>query len=157
VSSLRNNTKGPDKANATRWQMAARAALEAGGATALRLRKEPGSWTGDKGAKVATAALGAAAIDAFIDVRTPLTPISPVGLRPLIDEWLLTTASEERPPEVARGWYKGHGHNCYYWHARITTDGFQEQHNPERQTQIRVLRGIIAGSIQHSANDLSFQ
>ncbi|KAI1505800.1 hypothetical protein F5X99DRAFT_217940 [Biscogniauxia marginata] len=57
----------PDKATATRWQMAARAALEAGGVTAFRLRKEPGSWTGEKGAKIATAALGAAAIDAFID------------------------------------------------------------------------------------------
>lgn len=47
--------------------MAARAALEAGGLTAFRLRKDPGSWTGEKGAKIATAALGAAAIDAFID------------------------------------------------------------------------------------------
>ncbi|KAI1340775.1 hypothetical protein F5Y15DRAFT_32307 [Xylariaceae sp. FL0016] len=57
----------PEKANAERWQMAARAALEAGGLTAFRLRKEPGSWAGEKGAKIATAALGAAAIDAFID------------------------------------------------------------------------------------------
>lgn len=61
------NAKLPDKATATRWQMAARAALEAGGVTAFRLRKEPGSWRGEKGAKIATAALGAAAIDAFID------------------------------------------------------------------------------------------
>ncbi|KAI2613447.1 hypothetical protein GGR54DRAFT_328932 [Hypoxylon sp. NC1633] len=61
------NSKAPDKAAADRWQMAARAALEAGGLTAFRLRGDPGSWTGEKGAKVATAALGAAAIDAFID------------------------------------------------------------------------------------------
>jgi hypothetical protein len=47
--------------------MAARAALEAGSLTAFRLRKEPGSWTGNKAAKVATAALGAAAMDAFMD------------------------------------------------------------------------------------------
>ncbi|KAI1078669.1 hypothetical protein F5B20DRAFT_200003 [Whalleya microplaca] len=60
-------SKMPKEATAKRWQMAARAALEAGGIAAFRLRKEPGSWTGDKGAKVATAALGAAAIDAFID------------------------------------------------------------------------------------------
>ncbi|KAI0890878.1 hypothetical protein F4806DRAFT_484924 [Annulohypoxylon nitens] len=60
-------SKYPDDAIADRWQMAARAALEAGGLTAFRLRKEPGSWTGEKGAKIATAALGAAAIDAFID------------------------------------------------------------------------------------------
>ncbi|KAI0110512.1 hypothetical protein F4776DRAFT_392733 [Hypoxylon sp. NC0597] len=59
--------KSVHEATADRWQMAARAALEAGGLTAFRLRKEPGSWTGDKAAKVATAALGAAAIDAFID------------------------------------------------------------------------------------------
>ena len=47
--------------------MAARAAIEAGGLTAFRLRKQPGSWTGDKAVKVATAALGAAAMDAFMD------------------------------------------------------------------------------------------
>lgn len=32
----------------------------------MRVRKEPGSWTGAKGARVATAALGAAAVDAFV-------------------------------------------------------------------------------------------
>jgi len=31
------------------------------------MRKEPGSWTGGKGARVATAALGAAAMDAFME------------------------------------------------------------------------------------------
>ncbi|KAI1469856.1 uncharacterized protein F4812DRAFT_305019 [Daldinia caldariorum] len=67
VSSSFRSSKVPDEAASDRWQMAARAALEAAGLTAFRLRKEPGSWTGDKGAKVATAALGAAAIDAFID------------------------------------------------------------------------------------------
>ncbi|KAI1414460.1 hypothetical protein F5Y13DRAFT_16498 [Hypoxylon sp. FL1857] len=73
VSSIfrsRGRDKSPrsvQEETADRWQMAARAALEAGGLTAFRLRKEPGSWTGEKGAKVATAALGAAAIDAFID------------------------------------------------------------------------------------------
>ncbi|KAL7625823.1 hypothetical protein AAE478_005046 [Parahypoxylon ruwenzoriense] len=60
-------SRAPDKEVADRWQAAARAALEAGGLAAFRLRKEPGSWTGEKGAKVATAALGAAAIDAFMD------------------------------------------------------------------------------------------
>ncbi|KAK9426719.1 hypothetical protein SUNI508_00246 [Seiridium unicorne] len=59
--------KSPNPDVAHRWQLAARAALEAGGVTAFRLRKEPGSWTGPKGAKVVTAALGAAAIDSFID------------------------------------------------------------------------------------------
>lgn len=63
----RNEFKSPSEDVAHRWQLAARAALEAGGVTAFRLRKEPGSWTGQKGAKVVTAALGAAAIDSFID------------------------------------------------------------------------------------------
>ncbi|KAI2634001.1 hypothetical protein GGS21DRAFT_123143 [Xylaria nigripes] len=63
----RNSTVPPSSANAERWQAAARAALEAGGLTAFRLRKEPGSWTGDKATKVATAAIGAAAMDAFMD------------------------------------------------------------------------------------------
>ncbi|KAI6084712.1 hypothetical protein F4821DRAFT_166082 [Hypoxylon rubiginosum] len=67
VGSSRRGPKLPNEDVAERWQMAARAALEAGGLTAFRLRKEPGKWTGEKGAKVATAALGAAAIDAFID------------------------------------------------------------------------------------------
>ncbi|KAI1159406.1 hypothetical protein F5B18DRAFT_590326 [Nemania serpens] len=63
----RNNTAPPAQPTVDRWQMAARAALEAGGLTAYRLRKEPGSWTGGKAAKIATAALGAAALDAFMD------------------------------------------------------------------------------------------
>ncbi|KAI0157947.1 hypothetical protein GGR52DRAFT_181692 [Hypoxylon sp. FL1284] len=67
LQSSRRDSKLPDQAAADRWQMAARAALEAGGLAAFRLRKEPGSWTGEKGAKVATAALGAAALDALID------------------------------------------------------------------------------------------
>lgn len=37
---------------------------------AARVRKEPGSWTGGKGARVATAALGAAAVDALV-VKNP--------------------------------------------------------------------------------------
>ncbi|KAI1355966.1 hypothetical protein F5Y01DRAFT_113844 [Xylaria sp. FL0043] len=66
-SRARGTTAPPANPAAERWQMAARAALEAGGLTAFRLRKQPGSWTGDKAAKVATAALGAAAMDAFMD------------------------------------------------------------------------------------------
>lgn len=63
----KDEMKSPNSDVAHRWQFAARAALEAGGMTAFRLRKEPGSWTGQKGAKVVTAAIGAAAIDSFID------------------------------------------------------------------------------------------
>ena len=48
-----------------RFQKAAAAALQAGGMAALRQWKAPGAWAGQKGASVATAALGAAAMDAF--------------------------------------------------------------------------------------------
>ncbi|RYP77019.1 hypothetical protein DL769_003504 [Monosporascus sp. CRB-8-3] len=61
------NTPDQSRAAQERWQLALGSALRAGGVTALRLRKEPGSWTGDKGAKIAKAALGAAALDAFMD------------------------------------------------------------------------------------------
>ncbi|KAH8664410.1 hypothetical protein BX600DRAFT_464393 [Xylariales sp. PMI_506] len=64
---MKDNMRSPNPEVARRWQLAARAALEAGGVTAFRLRKEPGSWAGAKGARVATAALGAAAIDALVD------------------------------------------------------------------------------------------
>ncbi|KAH8904901.1 hypothetical protein BR93DRAFT_757443 [Coniochaeta sp. PMI_546] len=49
-----------------RFQHAARSALDAAVVEIMRVRKEPGSWTGGKGARVATAALGAAAVDAFV-------------------------------------------------------------------------------------------
>ncbi|KAK8040999.1 hypothetical protein PG994_014006 [Apiospora phragmitis] len=65
----RDHMRAPKPEIADRWQMAARAALEAGGVTAFRLRKQPGTW-GEKLPKIATAAMGAAAIDAFID-RNP--------------------------------------------------------------------------------------
>lgn len=48
-----------------RFQKAAAAALEAGATTAFGLRGQKGPWGGEKGAKVATAALGAAALDAL--------------------------------------------------------------------------------------------
>lgn len=47
------------------WQKAAKAALQAGGMAALAARKQPGDWAGMKGAKVATAALGAMAMEGF--------------------------------------------------------------------------------------------
>lgn len=52
-----------------RWQKAAQAALQAGSVAAFQLRSQPGAWKGEKGAKVATAALGAAAFDAFLKNR----------------------------------------------------------------------------------------
>lgn len=49
-----------------RWEHAAKSAFDAAVVEATRLRNEPGSWTGGKGARVATAALGAAAVDALV-------------------------------------------------------------------------------------------
>lgn len=34
---------------------------------AIRMRRQPGKWVGPKGARIFTAALGAAALDAFIE------------------------------------------------------------------------------------------
>ncbi|EEH07982.1 conserved hypothetical protein [Histoplasma capsulatum G186AR] len=44
-----------------------RAALTAGAAEAFRARKEPGSWTGEKGKRVLTAAIGAGGANKLID------------------------------------------------------------------------------------------
>jgi hypothetical protein len=44
-------------------QHAAKAALDAAAIEAVRVRRQPGDWAGQKGARVATAALGAAATD----------------------------------------------------------------------------------------------
>jgi hypothetical protein len=50
-----------------KWQQAAKAAVLTGVVEAVRSRNEPGGWTGPKGKRVATAALGAAAADGFLD------------------------------------------------------------------------------------------
>lgn len=50
----------------SRWRDAAMAGLSTAAVEARRLHRQPGSWTGAKGARVATAALGAAAMDAFM-------------------------------------------------------------------------------------------
>jgi hypothetical protein len=63
---LRSKTTSiKDKGLSPRWQKAAVAALQAGGLAAMNARSQPGAWKGEKGARVATAALGAAAMDAF--------------------------------------------------------------------------------------------
>jgi len=53
-----------------KWAQAAQAALIAGAVEAFWSRKESGPWTGEKGKRVATAALGAGGIDGFLD-RNP--------------------------------------------------------------------------------------
>ena len=47
-------------------RVGAQTAFAAGAQAAMKSRKDQGSWIGPKGAKVATAALGAALVDGFI-------------------------------------------------------------------------------------------
>lgn len=64
-SRSRSRSRGGRKSD--KWEQAAKAAIVAGAVEAFRSRKEPGAWTGAKGQRVATAALGAAGIDSLID------------------------------------------------------------------------------------------
>ncbi|KAJ4354555.1 uncharacterized protein N0V89_006292 [Didymosphaeria variabile] len=50
-----------------KWEQAAKAAIVAGAVEAFRSRKTAGPWTGEKGQRIATAALGAAGIDSLVD------------------------------------------------------------------------------------------
>jgi len=63
-SRSRSRSRGGAK---EKWEQAAKAALVAGAVEAFRSRKEAGPWTGAKGQRVATAAIGAAGIDGLID------------------------------------------------------------------------------------------
>lgn len=58
---------GGSRKTEKKWEQAAKAAIIAGAVEAFRSRKEPGPWTGEKGQRVATAALGAAGIDSLVD------------------------------------------------------------------------------------------
>ncbi|KAF2637023.1 hypothetical protein P280DRAFT_136673 [Massarina eburnea CBS 473.64] len=61
-SPSRRGGKSTDK-----WEQAAKAAIVAGAVEAFRSRNAPGPWTGEKGQRIATAALGAAGIDSLVD------------------------------------------------------------------------------------------
>ncbi|KIW06696.1 hypothetical protein, variant [Verruconis gallopava] len=65
-----DSRRGPrSKSRETRkkWQQAAKAAVLTGVIEAVRSRNEPGGWTGAKGQRIATAALGAAGVDGLLD------------------------------------------------------------------------------------------
>ncbi|KAI0610889.1 PRP38-assoc multi-domain protein [Pyrenophora tritici-repentis] len=64
-SRSRSRSRGGRKSE--KWEQAAKAAIVAGAVEAFRSRKEAGPWTGAKGQRIATAALGAAGIDGLID------------------------------------------------------------------------------------------
>lgn len=65
-SSSRSRSRSRGDVNAKVMQ-AVKAALAAGAAEAVRARKEPGGWSGDKGKRIITAAIGAAGVDGLID------------------------------------------------------------------------------------------
>ncbi|ORY13462.1 hypothetical protein BCR34DRAFT_263142 [Clohesyomyces aquaticus] len=65
-SRSRSRSGGRGKSSA-KWEQAAKAAIVAGAVEAFRSRKTPGPWTGEKGQRIATAALGAAGIDSLVD------------------------------------------------------------------------------------------
>ncbi|KAF2131703.1 hypothetical protein P153DRAFT_395012 [Dothidotthia symphoricarpi CBS 119687] len=58
---------GRNKEKSDKWQQAAKAAVVAGAVEAFRSRNETGPWTGAKGQRIATAALGAAGINSLVD------------------------------------------------------------------------------------------
>ncbi|KAJ4380723.1 hypothetical protein N0V86_004084 [Didymella sp. IMI 355093] len=64
-SRSRSRSRGGRKSE--KWEQAAKAAIVAGAVEAFRSRNVPGAWTGAKGQRVATAAIGAAGIDGLID------------------------------------------------------------------------------------------
>ncbi|KAH8731170.1 hypothetical protein GQ44DRAFT_767725 [Phaeosphaeriaceae sp. PMI808] len=64
-SRSRSRSRGGRKSE--KWEQAAKAAIVAGAVEAFRSRKVGGPWTGEKGQRIATAALGAAGIDGLID------------------------------------------------------------------------------------------
>ncbi|KAK3485493.1 uncharacterized protein B0T23DRAFT_390425 [Neurospora hispaniola] len=70
-SSHRSGTgySGRDPRSRSRWGRSIDAALDAAAIEAIRVRKEPGPWTGRKGSRVLTAAMAAAAVGAATDHR----------------------------------------------------------------------------------------
>ncbi|KAF1840786.1 uncharacterized protein K460DRAFT_347070 [Cucurbitaria berberidis CBS 394.84] len=63
----RSSSRSRGGRKSEKWEQAAKAAIVAGAVEAFRSRNVPGPWTGAKGQRIATAALGAAGIDGLID------------------------------------------------------------------------------------------
>lgn len=69
-SDSRSRTRTKGEKQQRQWAQAAQAAIVAGAVEAFRTRNEPGPWTGEKGRRIATAAIGAGGIDRIAD-RNP--------------------------------------------------------------------------------------
>lgn len=70
-SSGRPAQSPPSFAGSIPWKQAAKAAARSGAIAAIRMSGQEGDWIGAKGTKVATAALGAALVDTFMDHKLP--------------------------------------------------------------------------------------
>lgn len=66
----KNGQRSRSKTRQRQWAQAAQAAAVAGAIEAFRVKDAPGPWTGEKGKRVLTAAIGAGGIDKLID-RNP--------------------------------------------------------------------------------------
>ena len=69
-SSSRSSSRGRGGIPNHKIAQAARAALMAGAAEAFKVRSAPGQWKGEKGQRVATAALGAAGMEGLIENKS---------------------------------------------------------------------------------------
>ena len=61
----------PSRSGHPAWQAVARTALQAGAASAYKMRYNPGPWMGEKGTRVAIAAISTALVDSFINRKYP--------------------------------------------------------------------------------------
>ncbi|KAK3948399.1 hypothetical protein QBC32DRAFT_351657 [Pseudoneurospora amorphoporcata] len=68
-SSHRSTGDSRDPRSRSRWARSMDAALDAAAIEAIRVRKEPGPWTGRKGSRVLTAAIAAAAVGVATEHR----------------------------------------------------------------------------------------
>ncbi|KAH6645612.1 hypothetical protein BKA67DRAFT_585802 [Truncatella angustata] len=59
----------------SKTEHAAEKAIETAASSAFRMRHDPGRWVGEKGLKVVTAAVAAAAIDAMLDANAKDHPL----------------------------------------------------------------------------------
>lgn len=88
---------------------AARAALTAGAVEAFRSRKEPGPWTGDKGRRVLTAAIGAGGVNrALTSGRDPDKKDGTHGIQAVLGG-LATNHLVNGGRDRSRSRHRGHG------------------------------------------------
>ena len=66
TSDSRSRSRGKGNDTQQKIAQAIKAALAAGAAEAVRARKDPGGWNGEKGKRILTAAIGAAGVDGLI-------------------------------------------------------------------------------------------